>query len=71
MHKIIVDRLYMYVHVCCCAQLLGESTQPGDLTPQLDEVHRLAVVPPLPVHPHLCAARYAALRRRVSTRALY
>ena len=51
----------------CVGQVLVFITQSRDIFAQQHAFNRLASLPPVSVHPHLCAARHAALRRRVST----
>lgn len=46
-------------------QVLGGYAEPGVITPQLHEKYHLPAFSPLPLHPHLCASRNAALWWRV------
>lgn len=42
-------------------QVLGITTQPGDIIAEFNAFYHLPPVPALPVHSHLCPARYAAV----------
>ena len=72
---------YTHIFTCCCscwcwlmmmnysmfvAQVLVIAEKSCDITAQQYAFNRLASLPALPFHPHLCAARHAAVRRRVS-----
>jgi len=48
------------------AQVLVVAAQSRDLSAQQHAFNRLATLPAVSLHPHLRAARNAALRRRVS-----
>lgn len=49
-------------------EILVITAEPGDIPPQFNEIHHLAAVPTVLVHPHLRSARHAALRRTVQLR---
>ena len=51
--------------------LLDVAAQPGHLTDQLDALHHQPALPPLPLHPHIRAARHAAVRRHLELRRLH
>lgn len=52
-------------------KVLGVSEKPGGVFDELNEVHHLPHLPPLPLHRCLCTAWNAALRRQVSPSSLF
>ena len=52
-------------HPVVLPQVLVVAAESGHLSAQLDALHHIAVVPSLPLHPHIRPARNAAVRRRV------